>query len=60
MIVGISLPLYSVCFGPGVYKPWGFLDSLAFVICLTGITIAYLSDNTLREFMQENERRVSN
>lgn len=58
MIVGISLPLYSVCFGPDVYKPWGLLDNLAVVFCLAGITIAYFSDNTLREFMIENERRV--
>lgn len=58
MIVGISLPLYSVCFGPDVYKPWGLLDNLAVIICLTGIIIAYFSDNTLREFMIENERRV--
>ena len=57
MIVGISLPLYSVRFGPEADKPWNSLDWVATIFCLLGIYIANISDNQLREFMMENERR---
>lgn len=59
MIVGISLPLYSVRFGPEADKPWNTLDWAATILCLLGIYIANISDNQLREFMMENERRKS-
>ena len=59
MIVGISLPLWSNCFGPNATIAWNWLDYLATVLCLCGITIAYVADNQLREFMVENERLVS-
>jgi len=45
MIVGISLPLYSVQFGEDAEKPLNILDYLAIFLCLLGIYIAYISDN---------------
>ena len=59
MIVGISLPLYSVRFGPYADKSWNALDYIATSFCILGIFIAYISDNQLREFVLENERRKS-
>ena len=57
MVVGISLPLYSVRFGQYADKPWNALDWVATILCTLGILIAYISDNQLRQFMMENERR---
>ena len=57
MLVGISLPLYSVCFSSEAEKPLGVLDCVATVLCLLGLTIAYFADNQLRAYMVENERR---
>ena len=59
MIVGISLPLYSVAFGPHAAEPINWLDILAIVLGLTGILTAYVADNQLRDYMMENERRVA-
>lgn len=59
MIVGISLPLYSVRFGIYSDKDFGILDGLAVVLCLAGIAIAMISDNQLREYVLENQRRRS-
>ena len=57
MIVGISLPLYSVRFGPTAAKEWGPLDTVATVLSLLGVFTAMLADNQLREFMVDAERR---
>ena len=57
MLVGISLPLYSVCFGSEAAKPLGILDGVATILCITGLMIAYFADNQLRAYMVENERR---
>ncbi len=51
MVVGISLPLYSVCFGPTAFKDWSYIDSIIVVFCLSGILIAFISDNQLRAFV---------
>lgn len=45
MLVGISLPLYSVRFGPDSKKELGWLDYVAMVLCLVGILVAWVSDN---------------
>lgn len=55
MLVGITLPLYTVNF---VDKPWGALDSLSTVLCLTGIGIAWIADNQLFEFMQQKKGKT--
>ena len=57
MIVGISLPLYSVRFGDDAEKGLNVLDYVAICLCLVGIFMAYFADNQLRDFMMENQRR---
>lgn len=57
MIVGISLPLYSVRFGINSEKAFGVLDVIAVILCLAGIGIAMVSDNQLRAYVVENQRR---
>jgi len=60
MLVGISLPLYSVAFGPyAKHSSFDWIDGIITVLCLTGITIACIADNQLRSFMMENESRRS-
>lgn len=54
MIVGISLPLYSVCFGPEAAKEFNWLDGVATVLCLAGIGCAFKADNDLRDYMLSN------
>lgn len=43
MIVGISLPLYSVQFGEDL--PWDYQDTIITILCLTGIAYACIADN---------------
>jgi len=57
MLVGISLPLYSVCFGPAAIKEWSYIDSIIVIFCLAGIFTAFISDNQLRSYIQENKKR---
>ena len=57
MIVGISLPLYSVRFGAESSREFGVLDAVATVMCVSGILIATISDNQLRNYVLENARR---
>ena len=54
MVVGISLPLYSVCFGPDATKDLNWLDYVSFALCITGIGIAFKADNDLRAYMVSN------
>lgn len=56
MIVGISLPLWSNCFGPHAEVKWFWLDYVATILGLSGIITAYVADNQLRDFMMENEK----
>ena len=44
MIVGISLPLFSVCFGPDANRAFDEVDCIIAALCTTGIIIAYFSD----------------
>eukprot|EP00735_Rhodelphis_limneticus_P011110 TRINITY_DN4169_c0_g1::TRINITY_DN4169_c0_g1_i1::g.2153::m.2153 TRINITY_DN4169_c0_g1::TRINITY_DN4169_c0_g1_i1::g.2153 ORF type:complete len:326 (-),score=39.16,sp/O74507/YJD4_SCHPO/23.21/7e-07,DUF1295/PF06966.7/3.8e-58,PEMT/PF04191.8/1.8e+03,PEMT/PF04191.8/2e+03,PEMT/PF04191.8/1.1e-05,Steroid_dh/PF02544.11/1.7e+03,Steroid_dh/PF02544.11/0.0023,ICMT/PF04140.9/0.03 TRINITY_DN4169_c0_g1_i1:302-1279(-) len=53
-LVGITLPVLAV---HQSNQPWGLLDTVATVLCLAGITIAYFADTQLRNFMVENQRR---
>lgn len=57
MIVGISLPLYSVRFGWNSASDLSVFDIIATVLCVLGLLIAFISDNQLREYMMENQRR---
>lgn len=59
MLVGISLPLYSVAFASGAESPFGWLDYVATILCATGILVACVADNQLRNFMLENQARVA-
>ena len=56
MIVGISLPLYSVAFGPDRTLPFNWLDYLAAFLGLLGIFCAFIADNQLRDFMLSNQK----
>ena len=51
MIVGISLPLYSVCFGPEAAREYDLIDNIIAALCLIGILIAYIADTQLYEYM---------
>lgn len=57
MIVGISLPLYSVRFGPNAGSDFTVLDGVAAVLCVAGLVVAFLADNQLRTFMVANAER---
>jgi steroid 5-alpha reductase family enzyme len=56
MLCGITLPLYSVHFSSNA--AFGILDYVACALCLVGLTIAWVADNQLRDYMMENERRA--
>ncbi|KAK9832532.1 hypothetical protein WJX81_006557 [Elliptochloris bilobata] len=52
MLVGITLPMYAVHFrGSG----WNGLDSVALMMCITGLWTAALADTQLHEFCAGNE-----
>lgn len=59
MLVGITLPLYSVHFKAGhdSFGSGGW-DLAATLLCAAGLMIAWISDNQLRAYMVENERRA--
>ncbi|EKX53609.1 hypothetical protein GUITHDRAFT_64145 [Guillardia theta CCMP2712] len=54
LFVGISLPLYSTAFSN---KQWNLIDSIATMLCLKGILIAFVADNQLYRYMKSNEDR---
>ena len=53
--MGITLPFWAVY---SSRAPFGLLDILACVLCLSGIALAYFADTQLYEFVSENERLV--
>jgi len=55
MLVGISLPAYTV---HSSAEPFNNYDYLATFGCILGLTTAYFADNQLRAFMLANEARV--
>ncbi|GAB5364304.1 hypothetical protein AAMO2058_000958000 [Amorphochlora amoebiformis] len=59
MLVGLTLPFYAVHFFPkSSPPPLGALDLLASTLCLTGIGIAFVSDNQLHKFVERNQNLV--
>ncbi len=57
MLVGISLPLYSVTFAGKSHDGFDYLDILITLACLAGLSTAMFADNQLRSYMLENEAR---
>ncbi|BBN05808.1 hypothetical protein MPTK1_3g16140 [Marchantia polymorpha subsp. ruderalis] len=50
-LVGITLPFYSIFTNA---RPWNAWDGLAFLVCLSGITIAHVADTQLHSFVARN------
>ncbi|XP_010241075.1 PREDICTED: uncharacterized protein C594.04c [Nelumbo nucifera] len=50
-LIGICLPMYSV---HSVEKPWNVWDSIATIVCMCGITVAYFADTQLHDFVTRN------
>lgn len=54
MLMGLTLPLYSASFSTA---PWQWqTDSLAFVVCLTGLAVAHVSDTSLHHFVATKKK----
>ncbi|KAJ6807992.1 uncharacterized protein M6B38_171520 [Iris pallida] len=51
-LIGICLPMYAI---HSSNKPWDSWDSIATVVCIAGIVIAYFADTQLHNFVQRNE-----
>ncbi len=54
MLVGLTLPLWAICFRP---VPLAALDVLLLVLAVAGIAIAHVADAQLDRFMRRNEER---
>lgn len=54
MLVGISLPAYSVHQSS---HAWCWVDAVAVVLSVSGLTLAYLADTQLYTYMTENKAR---
>ncbi|KAF8379877.1 hypothetical protein HHK36_027342 [Tetracentron sinense] len=52
-LIGICLPMYAV---HSIDKPWNIWDSIAVIICMSGIIISYFADTQLHEFVSRNNR----
>ncbi|KAL4187117.1 hypothetical protein AMTRI_Chr09g17210 [Amborella trichopoda] len=50
-LIGICLPMYAVHTSK---KPWNGWDSVATIICMSGIIVAYFADTQLYNFVQKN------
>eukprot|EP01023_Acetabularia_acetabulum_P015208 TRINITY_DN17375_c0_g2_i1.p2 TRINITY_DN17375_c0_g2~~TRINITY_DN17375_c0_g2_i1.p2 ORF type:complete len:366 (-),score=25.61 TRINITY_DN17375_c0_g2_i1:217-1314(-) len=53
MLVGITLPFWAVSFFPVEIN---MLDYVATITCVSGLIIAWISDNQLRQFMMMNQK----
>jgi len=51
-LMGICLPMNAVHSSD---KPWNIWDSVATIVCITGVIVAYFADTQLHNFMQRNE-----
>uniref|UniRef100_A0A1D1XLY9 Uncharacterized protein C594.04c n=1 Tax=Anthurium amnicola TaxID=1678845 RepID=A0A1D1XLY9_9ARAE len=51
-LIGICLPMYAV---HSTDKAWDVWDSLATVVCISGIVIAYFADTQLYNYVNENK-----
>ncbi|GBG68602.1 hypothetical protein CBR_g3145 [Chara braunii] len=54
LLVGLCLPIYAVFSSA---EPLNLLDIAAAIACVIGVTIAYIADAQLHEFMKANDRR---
>jgi len=52
MLIGITLPAYTIHF---VSSPLGWVDALAIGFSVSGLLVAWVSDNQLRRYMLHNE-----
>lgn len=52
LLVGICLPLYAVF---SSNSPWNMWDTLATLLCGTGIVISYFADSQLHRFVSKNK-----
>merc|ERR1711865_1207610 len=59
MLVGITLPAYSVHFSSVAAKPFGAVDAGVSCLCLAGILTAMFADNTLYSYVQQNKERAA-
>ncbi|XP_058086197.1 uncharacterized protein C594.04c-like [Magnolia sinica] len=50
-LIGICLPMYAV---HSSEKPWNAWDTIAAIVCLSGVIIAYFADTQLFNFVQRN------
>lgn len=50
--MGICLPLYAIF---STSTPWNHYDTLASLLALSGITLAYFADTQLHTFMSQNQ-----
>ncbi|GLC50475.1 hypothetical protein PLESTB_000383300 [Pleodorina starrii] len=57
MLVGITLPLLAIHTSSAPWSP--LADSAIFLAAATGIMIALVADNQLRDFMVDNEKRAA-
>ena len=58
MLVGVTLPLWAIHFGPNCTVAFSIEDVIANCLCTIGIVVAYIADTELFEFMTANEMRV--
>ncbi|EFJ43874.1 hypothetical protein VOLCADRAFT_65444 [Volvox carteri f. nagariensis] len=56
MLVGITLPLLAIHTSTAPWNP--IVDTAIFASAATGIMVALIADNQLRDFMVENEKRA--
>lgn len=56
MLIGISLPAFSVHRSPAALNA---LDGLALALCIAGLTVAYVADSQLYEYMQARKVKGS-
>ena len=52
MLVGITASLYAAYMGS---KNYCIYDTASVLFCFMGLHIAYISDNSLNEYMKKNE-----
>ncbi|KAH7859788.1 hypothetical protein Vadar_005465 [Vaccinium darrowii] len=52
-LIGVCMPFYVI---HSVDKPWNFWDTVATLVCITGIVIAYCADTQLYNFVASNEK----
>lgn len=55
MLIGIALPAYSVSSSDDAWNVW---DTIACVLAVSGLLLAYFADTQLYGFMQQNRERV--